>query len=258
MPGNTENAVDAASGAVLRLDGVAKLYGGRLVFRDLSLEVRPAAVLLVAGPNGAGKSTLLRIMAGLSRPSAGRVERRVAVERMAYLGHHTFLYPQLTALENLRFWARLHGLHPSHEDLAAALSRMELLPAAMERAGRFSRGMAQRLNLARVLLLAPDLLFLDEPGAGLDVRSTGILAAEITAARARGAAVVWVSHHLDRDVALADTVLEIDKGAAAFLGPARDYQGPASLLPRPSAQPPRTPDAPQTSQTAGSQGGGRC
>ncbi|BFR49036.1 ABC transporter ATP-binding protein [Nitratidesulfovibrio sp. HK-II] len=211
---------------LLRLTKVAKFYGNRLVIKDVSFEAAPGTVTLLAGPNGAGKSTLLKLMAGLSRPSAGSVERGVAEDSLGYLGHQTFIYPELTAFENLAFWARLHGLSPercSDEALLATLDRMELKRFAFERAGGFSRGMAQRLNLARVLLLSPSLLLLDEPGTGLDIRSMAILHREIAAARDRGAGIVWISHSVAEDLARADRVLAIAEKRVAYCGPADQY-----------------------------------
>ena len=211
---------------LLRLTRVAKFYGNRLVIKDVSFEVSAGTVTLLAGPNGAGKSTLLKLMAGLSRPSAGSVERGIADEALGYLGHQTFIYPELTAFENLAFWARLHGLAQercSEEALLAALERMELKRFAFERAGGFSRGMAQRLNLARVLLLSPSLLLLDEPGTGLDTRSMAILHREIAAARDRGAGIVWISHSVAEDLARADRVLAIADKRVVYSGPAADY-----------------------------------
>lgn len=147
---------------MLRLENLAKLYGLKVVFKGVSCRFTAGSITLLAGGNGAGKSTLLRIVAGLSRPSAGEVvfdgtgAGGVAREdgpRLAYLGHATFVYPGLSALENLQFWARAHGLRPSRAELLALLEHVGLAAHAEERAGVFSRGMAQRLNLARVLLL---------------------------------------------------------------------------------------------------------
>ena len=217
---------------LLTLDAVSKVFGSRLVFKGLSLAMPPGAVLLVAGPNGAGKSTLLRIMAGLSRPTTGAVTLAVDKERLGFLGHATFIYPELSAMENLRFWSRLHGVKASEEQLLEALARMELAPFAHERAGTFSRGMSQRLSLARVLMHAPDLLLLDEPGTGLDARSMTILRREILAAKERGAGLVWISHHLERDLGAADLVLAIEAKAMRYFGPARDFPlaGPGGAL----------------------------
>lgn len=209
---------------LLTLEKVAKLYGNKLVFKGISFELPEGAVAIVAGPNGAGKSTLLRLVAGLETPTAGEVTATVAPGEIGYLGHATFLYPQLTALENLEFWSRFNGLRPTKKMLHSALERVDLAYAGQERAGRFSRGMAQRLSLARVFLLEPRLLLLDEPGTGLDVRSKSILAREITAAKARGASVLWVSHSLEQDLALADIVLAIGEGRCLYCGSAAAYQ----------------------------------
>lgn len=208
---------------LLALADVAKIYGARVVFKQVSFGVAPGGVTLLVGPNGAGKSTLLRIMAGLAQPSLGLVERRVDPGRLGYLGHATFVYPGLTARENLAFWRDMFGPTVRHMDIDAALDRVELLPFAHERAGVFSRGMAQRLNLARVLLLEPELLLLDEPGTGLDQRSSGMLRREICQARARGAGVVWISHDAGVDAAMADRVVALERGRVAYDGPAADF-----------------------------------
>ncbi len=208
---------------LLRLDKVAKLYGQKLVFKGVHLELQGGMAALVAGPNGAGKSTLLRLVAGLERPSAGSISCDVAPGKIGYLGHATFLYPQLSAMENLSFWSRYSGLRPDRKTLLAALDRMGLAHAAHERAGRFSRGMAQRLSLARVFLLEPMLLLLDEPGTGLDVRSREILAREVREAKQRGAAILWVSHYMEQDLPMAEKVLAISQGRCTYSGPAADY-----------------------------------
>ena len=213
---------------MLQLEGVAKFYGDRLVFKSVDVRVEPGRALLVAGANGAGKSTLLRVMAGLSKPSAGRVECSLDRRELAYLGHQTFLYAEATALENLRFWTGLYSLRLSDQALMEALERVGLARFALERAGHFSRGMAQRLNLARVFCISPRLLFLDEPDTGLDEASKAVLHREIAGARLAGRAVVWVSHHLERDLPKADEVLHLERGRAAYWGPSSGFD--ASVL----------------------------
>lgn len=210
---------------LLRLAGIGKLFGARAVLKNISLEVEPGTVTLLVGANGAGKTTLLRIMAGLARPTVGTVERFCEDGGLGYLGHATFIYPGLTALENLAFWSGMHGHPTDRPTLSGALDRVELTPFAEERAGTFSRGMAQRLNLARILLQAPQLLLLDEPGTGLDVRSLAILHREIAAAKERGAGVVWITHDVAGDAARADQIIAIENRTIGYHGPARDYPG---------------------------------
>lgn len=209
------------AGKLLTVHKVAKFFGSKLVFKDVSCELGEGEVLLVAGPNGAGKSTLLKIMAGLSRPEAGEVSLNLDPEQVAYLGHSTFIYPGLSARANLSFWAGMYGLSPAQAELDAILERVGLLRAAEEKAGDFSRGMAQRLNLARVYLVQPRLIFLDEPGTGLDVKSLATLRSEIDGFRRQGVSIVWISHHLLEDVNMVDTVL-------CLSGRRVDYYGPAS------------------------------
>lgn len=209
---------------LLKLESVAKFYGSRLVFKEASLELARGETILLAGSNGAGKTTLLKIMAGLSRPSAGKVGYGFNDgEQIGYLGHQTFIYPALSALENLLFWNRLHSLRKTESDALALLERVELARFAHERAGTFSRGMAQRLNLARILLISPALLLLDEPSTGLDTRSRAMLDKEIQAAAVGGAGIVWISHNLDEDLPKADKVAILAQSRLDFLGGAAGY-----------------------------------
>lgn len=211
---------------LLRLRGISRFYGPRLVFKEVSLEVPAGSITLLAGANGAGKSTLLKIMAGLIRPSSGDVffKDDGPMPLLGYLGHQTFIYPDLTALENLRFWASLSTRAVSGGELHTILERVELASFAEEKAKGFSRGMAQRLNLARVFLLSPDILLLDEPGTGLDTRSTAILHREIAAAKASGAGIVWITHNLEEDMQRADAVAMLEKKRLAFFGPVAAFR----------------------------------
>nr|WP_321514614.1 heme ABC exporter ATP-binding protein CcmA [uncultured Pseudodesulfovibrio sp.] len=212
-----------ADAPLLSVKRVAKFFGSKLVFKEVSCEVSPGEILLVTGHNGAGKSTLMRIMAGLSKPSAGDVTFAVEPEDSAYLGHATFIYPGLSALENLKFWGAMYGLSPSREKLMGLLKRVGLERAAEEKAGSFSRGMAQRLNLARIYLVEPKLIFLDEPGTGLDPRSLAKLRNEITGFRDNGVSIVWISHQVAEDTALADKVLALGGRKVEYFGPASEY-----------------------------------
>lgn len=212
------------AGALLELAGVAKAFGPRLLFRGVNLRVKAGEVALLVGANGAGKSTLMRIMAGLSRPDAGRVDCVLDPEQVGYLGHATFIYPGLSARENLIFWLKAaglphalrsqgnnatHSVHPA-DWVDEVLTLVGLSRHAHDRAGVFSRGMAQRLNLARLLLFRPRLLLLDEPGTGLDTASRGLLRDVVREARASGAAVVWISHDQAEDARLSDRVLRLE------------------------------------------------
>ena len=202
-----------------RLEKVAHFYNSRLIFKDVSLAFGAGEISLLTGANGAGKSTLLKILAGLVKPSNGRVVLQEDLT-IGMVGHKSFLYPAMTARENLAFWADMHGRISSGQEIAEALERVNLSPFGDEKAGTFSRGMAQRLSLARVFLLSPDLLLLDEPGTGLDTRSSAALYAEIAHAKERGACVVWISHAIEADAARADRVIHLEDRQATLLSPA--------------------------------------
>ena len=215
---------------MLELDRVAKLYGAKVIFKDVSCAFASGSVSLLVGGNGAGKSTLMRIMAGLSRPSAGSVRLaesgpRAEGPRLGYLGHATFLYPGLTALENLAFWRTAHGLRLSGAGLSAMLERVGLAAHAHERAGIFSRGMAQRLNLARVLMLEPDLLLLDEPAAGMNPQETLELASFIREIRDHfQKTILLIEHHMDLVMGIADRIYVLDFGKLIAQGTPEEIQ----------------------------------
>jgi heme exporter protein A len=199
---------------------ISKFFGPKLVFKNIDLSVAEGEIVLLVGANGTGKSTLLRILSGLARPTQGNVQSELDEAGIGYMGHETFIYPQMTALENLRFWARLYGLQSEYKHYMGLLKKVGLAGLAQERPAHFSRGMIQRLSLARVLLIEPVLLFLDEPSTGLDRSSQGLLKEEIIAARTRGAGIVWVSHHEEDDLQLANRVFVLkDKKGILFSSP---------------------------------------
>ena len=213
---------------LLRLRRVSRFYGERAVLRNIDLDVTPGQALLVVGPNGAGKSTLLRLLAGLLPPSEGEIESELAPGEIGYLGHKTLIYPKLTARANLAFWQAMFGLPRDNAPIEAVLARVGLARFADEEAGVFSRGMSQRLSLARVFLTGPRLLLLDEPASGLDPASAEMLRREIRAAVDAGAAVAWVSHNVAADLPACDRVLLLRGRRAAYDGPARDFD-PSAL-----------------------------
>jgi heme exporter protein A len=206
------------SGPALRLRGVGKRFGAIEALRDVDLDLAPGGALAVLGPNGAGKSTLLRIIAGLSRPTAGHVtlagepNRRAAV---GYLGHASLLSPDLTAHENLVYAGRLYRIEDPSGRATQLLAEEGLSDVAHRRAGEFSRGMSQRLAIARSRVHDPPLLLLDEPHTGLDHPSSDRLTRRLAALRASGHALVLVTHDLPSVVSLVDAVVILIAGRVA-------------------------------------------
>jgi heme exporter protein A len=211
------------SEAVLRARGVVKRFGALSALEGVDLAVPPGSLLAVLGPNGAGKSTLLRLLAGLSRPTSGevtiagvRADRPAARARVGLVAHATFLYGALTARENLIFAGRLYGVADPAARADALLAEVGLAAVAGRAAGTFSRGMAQRLAVARGLVHDPELLLLDEPFTGLDRAGSERLGARLSSLRDAGRALVLVTHDAARAAALADRVVILSGGRLVY------------------------------------------
>jgi heme exporter protein A len=210
----------------LRLDGLVRRYGEREALSDVSLSVAAGQTLVVFGPNGAGKTTLLRVLATLLRPHAGGVsvlgcslpDDAWAVRgRLGLLGHEPLLYRELTARENLRFHARLHGV--GEDRVEQLLSIVALSDRADEPLKNLSRGMVQRAAVARATLHDPELLLLDEPRANLDPAASELVEPLIGAGTDPGRRRTRVisSHDPERGLCEADLVLGLRDGRAALL-----------------------------------------
>lgn len=209
----------------LEVEGLTKSFGSAAVLRGVNLRVRPGEVLALCGPNGSGKTTLIRILATLSKPTGGRaclagadlVEEAAQVRRLiGVAGHQTFLYGELTAQENLAFYGRMYGVPELTARIGQLLHRVGLEAQAHQRVDTFSRGMQQRLTLARALLHGPRILLLDEPDTGLDQQGAKMLAEILAAAAAEGCAALLTTHHLERGLALGDRVVILARGRIVF------------------------------------------
>jgi heme exporter protein A len=203
----------------IRARGVEKRFGRTAALRGVDLELAAGSSLAVLGPNGAGKTTLLRLIAGLARPSTGELEvageragRPAARAQVGLIAHATFLYRELTARENLIFAARLFGIANPSARADELLAEAELDHVAHRPAGAFSRGMAQRLSIARGLVHDPAVLLLDEPFTGLDGPAAERLTARLVALRDRRRSLVIVTHDVRRAAELADSALVLAGG----------------------------------------------
>jgi heme exporter protein A len=184
---------------------VSRSYGRLWALSRVSLRCEAGEIVGILGPNGAGKSTLLAIAATLLLPTAGRVAYDDAGgnagaalrERIGLVGHDLYLYPELTAAENLTFYAKLHALRDVDARVARALERAQLTARRHDPVLGFSRGMRQRLTLERALLHEPRLVLLDEPFTGLDDASASSLVARLIDLRASGCIVMIATHDLE-------------------------------------------------------------
>jgi heme exporter protein A len=202
-PGDPIPAIETVS--------LTRKFGRRAAVRDLTFQLHEGECLALFGPNGAGKTTLLRVLAGLLRPNGGTAKvsgvalpgGAAARSVVGLISHQSMLYAPLTALENVEFTAKLYGV-PSPRDAAMrALERLRLADRAHSLVRSLSRGMQQRVSIARAIVHAPRVVLLDEPYTGLDEAGAAALSDALKALRSDGAALVLVTHHLSEGLALA-------------------------------------------------------
>ena len=205
--------------AAVRAEGLVKAFGDRKALGGVSFELPAGSFLSIFGPNGAGKTTLLRILSTLSRPSAGKLSVLGidALEnpgdlraRIGLISHKPMVYGDLSASENLEFFARLYGT-PDKGRIRELLQLVELDHRRNDAARTFSRGMTQRLSIARALVNDPDLVLLDEPYSGLDPHATQLFDELIERVR-DGRTFVMVSHDLDKGLSLCTHALVLARG----------------------------------------------
>jgi heme ABC exporter ATP-binding subunit CcmA len=212
-----------------RLYQVSKLFGSFAALRKVSVDLEPGRCYVLIGENGAGKSTLLRILAGLLRPTHGTVkvfgdsDPQDARARIGYMSHAPMLYDELTAQENLRYFA---SLYPGQKSLspAEALLQVGLDPDLQRPFGQYSQGMRQRTSLARVLLPIPELLLLDEPFSNMDVESVRQMVELLAGFRQGNRTIVITTHQRDAAAPIADWVLTLKAGRVASFEPGSPTQ----------------------------------
>jgi heme ABC exporter ATP-binding subunit CcmA len=209
----------------LAVENVWKFYGDYPALRDISLSVSAGQCVALLGRNGAGKTTLLRILAGLSRATKGRVLvggadalDRATRARFGILGHGIGIYDELSAFENLTLFARLYSLPEPARSAETWLERTGLERVRDGLVREFSRGMRQRLAVARAFLHSPELLLLDEPFTALDDRAIALLQSLLREALARGATVLMSTHQLREALELATHVALIQRGKLVHTG----------------------------------------
>ncbi len=206
---------------LIRVTGLRKTFGNHRVLDGLDLDVRAREAVAVLGANGAGKTTLLKVLATLVRPTRGTVtvaghdcakDPELVRREIGLVAHSSYVYEDLTAAENLTFWATLAGLRPTAAERAGALATVELERAAAARVRTFSAGMKRRLSLARFVLARPRVLLLDEPFTGLDQRAKKWLEEHLASFKAGGGAIVMTTHSFGRELAVARRRPDRDPG----------------------------------------------
>jgi len=210
---------------MIEVKSLVKSFGPTTALRGVNLSVPDGQFVTLVGPNGAGKTTLLRILATLSRPTLGQVKiaghelpkgAADARRNIGLVSHQTLLYGDISAEENLRFYGRMYDVSGLDRRITEVLETVGLAQRRRDPVRTFSRGMQQRLAIARAVLHRPALMLLDEPYTGLDQDAAARLEAVMSSVGTEGRTVVMTTHDLERGLAVADRVVILAKGRVVF------------------------------------------
>jgi ABC-2 type transport system ATP-binding protein/heme exporter protein A len=212
-------------GSIISVKGLTKRFAGHVALHDIDLNIEQGEFVIILGPNGAGKTTLLKILETLVRPSYGSIKisglelSRSAVEirkKIGAISHESYLYDDLTVEENLHFYGKMYGLPESELTvrIQTLLEQLHLEQRCMDRVSTLSRGMKQRLSIARSLIHDPDIILMDEPYTGLDLRSACDLD-KMLLENSRKVTVLMVTHDLERAFVICDRVIILSAGKIA-------------------------------------------
>jgi heme exporter protein A len=215
----------------LESEDIRKTFGHFTALAGVNLNVGRGEFLVLFGRNGAGKTTFLKVAATLVRHTHGKLHvegidigenPEEARRKIGFLSHNTYLYRDLNPLENLRFFAALYGLKNPEDRIESLLERVGLRRRASDPVRTFSRGLHQRLGIARVMLHDPSIILLDEPYTGLDANAVDILNQMLDEALVAGKTIILTTHDLDQGLRGATRAAIIDKGKIVFTGSAKD------------------------------------
>ncbi|MBN2111278.1 MAG: ABC transporter ATP-binding protein [Methanosarcinaceae archaeon] len=206
---------------------IRKSFGNHIALRDVDLELTKGESLAIFGPNGAGKTTLLKILSTIITPTKGDVAiNGIDIKKdpsgirklIGVISHETYLYDELTARENLRFFGNMYGMEKDHleERINELLKQVNLFGRGDDRVGSFSRGMKQRISIARALVHSPLILFMDEPYTGLDQRSAEGFENVLSLLDKDTVTKIMVSHNIERAVKLCDRIIVMDRGEIVY------------------------------------------
>jgi len=222
------NTVTAATpNYLIDIQGLVKAYDLLPVLRQLTLQITRGEFVALLGPNGSGKSTLLRMLCGLSHPTAGLIriggwelprESAAVRAQIGLVSHKSLLYDNLSAHENLRFFAQLYNLPNAQvEDrIRNLMTQVGLHKRTHDLVRTFSRGMLQRLSIARALLHNPDILLLDEPYTGLDQDASAVLDGLLHTVHAEGRTILMTTHDLNRAATLSTRIVILSRGIIGY------------------------------------------
>jgi len=223
-----ETPSSASEARAIEIQGLTKSFGNHLALRGIDLEVRQGESIVIFGPNGAGKTTLIKVLATIMNPSSGRVlvnglnlknNAEEVRRRIGVVTHQTFLYSNLTAYENLEFYSRMYDVPKCKERIYEVAAMVGMTSRLHDRVGTLSRGMQQRLSIARSLLHKPAIMLLDEPEMGLDQEAISMLWKALQTEGEGKRTIILTTHNLERGLELGDRLLILDKGKIVYEGP---------------------------------------
>jgi heme exporter protein A len=222
-----ERTITASQAWAIKTQELTKSFGNHFALRGIDLEVGQEEFVVIFGPNGAGKTTLIRILATIMNPSTGRVlidglnlknNAEEIRRRVGIVTHQTFLYSSLTAYENLDFYSRMYDVPRRKERVQEIAAKVGMTSRLHDRVGTLSRGMQQRLSIARSLLHKPAIILLDEPETGLDLQAISMLWEAVQAEGERKRTIILTTHNLERGLELGDRLLILDRGKIVYEG----------------------------------------
>ncbi len=225
VAGSAESLEAPTVAAAVLVRNLRKDYGHHEALRGVDLRLDPGTFLTIFGPNGAGKTTFMKVLSTLTRPTEGIVhvggkdvvkDAPEVRKRVGVISHNTYLYAQLTGLENLEFYAGMYRVPNGRQRALSLLKRMDLFTRMDDRVGGYSRGMQQRLSVARALLHDPELLLLDEPYTGLDQHASRVLAEVLQGLRDGTRTVIMTTHNIQEGLSGCDRVAILVEGQFVY------------------------------------------
>ena len=211
----------AAATPIIVINDLVKQFGRFAALRGVSAEFVSGRLYAIVGENGAGKTTLLRSLAGLTRPTRGTIsmlgttDLRTVCRQMGYMAHPSLLYDEMNGMENLRYFARLYGIHDD-DHCAQTITAVGLDPTLSRPVGQYSQGMRQRMSLARAMIHDPRILLLDEPFSNVDSRSARQMTHLLVQLRDAGKTIFVVTHQASQLESAADEFVQMEAGLIAF------------------------------------------
>jgi ABC-2 type transport system ATP-binding protein len=220
---------------VIEVRGLGKKYGRLTALEKLDFNIRKGEIFGLVGPNGAGKSTFISILTTLSKPSGGDIfinsfsvtrQPKKIKGKIGFVPQDIALYPMLSGLDNLSFWAGIYGLRGDlkKERLKEALSVVKLEERAKDRVSEYSGGMKRRLNIAVALLHHPEILVMDEPTVGVDIQSRKLILEALKRLKSEGRTIVFTSHNIDELESISDRIAIMNKGSIIAVGTPKELK----------------------------------